>query len=129
MKYILELTEQQAFVAVKALELLTRVGVNQLGVISWEMNPEAADLVRDKLRELEDLLTRETAHSWGIHHEKVPTNSKIAYDIMQVVRYQLGMDRKAAAEAKGETVHHDVWLNDPMLIHEEKNPPRIKRKC
>lgn len=128
MKYILELTEKQAEVTVKALELLTRVGVNQLSLVAWEMNPETADLVRDELRRLEDLLTRETRHSWGILHEKVPVVSRIAYDIMQVVRYQLGTDRKAEAEAKGVAVHHNVWLNDPMFVHEGKNPPKIKRK-
>ncbi len=128
MKYILELTDEQAHALSRACELLTRVGVNQLDDVAWNMSEEAADIVRDELRGFSDFF-RNRGMSYSIRNEKVPKNSQIAYDIMQVVRHQLALDRQAAAEAKGEKLSMmGVDFNEPLFVYDEENPPTIKTK-
>ena len=98
--YTLTMSEEQAQVAVRALDLYTRIGIGQFEEAFRVYDPLNSELEPDERRGMEILVTevkRIYGHpmngSHGIHNDKVRDDFRAAYDIQQVIRNRIAFDR------------------------------------
>ena len=101
--YELSISEKQAQVLSRALEIFARLGELPLEVDKrgWH----------ETLEEIGELLSCHTKNnvdgyrsSWSIHASQVSKDSQIAFDLHQVVRYRLAWD-KAIADGIAKDEH------------------------
>ena len=126
--YSLKLNEEQLNVVMKALDLYSRL---QMGQVEELINPFSSPFSnrfvdRENVEKAVSVLKKEyfpelTRDSYnGIFSDKTPETSKIAYDIIQVVRNRLAYDKNPSG---GFTVDFD----DP--IKSSGQPlPEIKKE-
>jgi hypothetical protein len=127
-KYILHLTENQARVIVKALDLYSRIGMGQLGEIAYVLmnysKSSSDNEIQDRadrfhvLRERLDIISQSwmgRSGHYGISSEKISDVFRIAWDIQQVVRHRLAWDRNP----KGDIT---VDFDDPLKYSSEQLP-------
>lgn len=106
-KYQMELTEEQADIVVRALDLYTRIGIGQFdkmlevftGLGSGPRNPASESYI-NTVKEWET--GQPPNGSFGIHSSVVRNEFRQAFDICQVVRHRLAHDRNPG----GHSVHH-----------------------
>lgn len=103
--YNLTLTEKQATVLTRALDLFSRIGIGQFEEVinifrdehlsDPEMTPERIDEARKHIDHVKFMLTGHPANgSFGILNPRVSDDYRIAYDIQQVIRNRLAWDRR-----------------------------------
>ena len=109
MKYNLKITEEQADIIVKSLDLLSRIHMHQIeevtkilryavgGCNDWNGNK----IPYDKLNELEDkilnlkpLIGDPPNGSHGIHSHHIDEVARKAWDMQQTIRHRLAWDRE-----------------------------------
>jgi len=106
MKITLTVNESQAQTILTALDLYSRLLMGQFDVIEnvmkwrgdykfWEQ-PYGHDLSEKLLKTLRRLYIPELQRgdSWGISHPKNPAESKVAYDILQVLRHSMAWHKE-----------------------------------
>lgn len=97
--YTLTMSEEQAQIAVRALDLYTRIGIGQFEEILRVYDPlcEVFDAQRTSVRGSMDEIKAQAGHppngSHGIHNDKVRDEFRVAYDIQQVIRNRIAFDR------------------------------------
>lgn len=104
MKIKIECNKRQLGVIQEALDIYSRVKMGQFKEICrlWEHDTKIYERykdvqkIEDKIMEIRDLVypeLRDYAH-FGIYNDKCPEDSKIAYDLIQVMRYVIAWDRE-----------------------------------
>jgi hypothetical protein len=99
MKINIEVNENQAYTIRNALDFYSRFLMGQFEEIDRKMvefsdywkDFDKRDKIEELIKELRDLIYPELkgyAH-WGISNQNCPIDSKNAYDIIQVLRYEL----------------------------------------
>jgi len=105
---IVKMTEEQANVVLKALDLYSRLHLGQFREIQtiWQTNYLWA---KETLKELKKQLTGLEENEYhSICAEYVSQNAKIAYDILQTIRHRMAWDKNPNG---GLTVDYDEPLN------------------
>ena len=98
-KFVLELSELQAEVLIKALDLYSRIGIGQIGEVhniltlephikspsenTYQGIKNALDFVK------RELFGFEAGASFAMHAPQVPDKFKVAWDLQQVIRHKL----------------------------------------
>lgn len=123
-KYKLTLTEKQAEVVIKALDLYTRMGLGQLERVlevaalegqQWE-GPTDYETAESAMVTLKKALTGFALNaSYGIYSEKVRDTFRVAYDIMQVLRHSV-------AWAKQPEGGIETWFYTPLQTAQQPLP-------
>jgi hypothetical protein len=128
----LEVNKDQLRLIQRALDLYSRIGIGQFGVIkdhptferhlSTELKDEdgktdygryhkVRDSIDSMLIQPRNMLIQEPTHpqngSWGIHNSKVDESCREAYDIIQVIRHEFW---KADKDRSDITVDSSVHL-------------------
>ncbi len=98
--YTLNMSEEQAQILVRALDLYSRIGIGQFEEILDVYDPlhkrvpvEARDAARRLLNSVKAVYGHPANGSNGIHSPEVRDEFRAAYDIQQVVRHRLAFDR------------------------------------
>jgi hypothetical protein len=126
-KYTIDLTEDQAATVGIACELLARVGIGQVREVLRHV--QHLDGVKNNianemaLREMMETvgadLTGVRNGGPGIHHKSLPQRIRGAWDVAQVVRHRLALDRLAP----GEKINFmGVQYEDPVRAGDEPLP-------
>lgn len=110
--YQLIISEKQAQVISQALEIFARLGIGQFRDALEVLPLEAKrDGWHETLGQVGELLSRFTkgnvngrGSSWSIHVKQVSEESRISYDLHQVIRYRLAWD-KAIKDGIAENEH------------------------
>lgn len=98
-QYCLTISEEQADIISRALDLYERVGgLGQIEVVAepwiFRRDANALELARRALDQAKLYLTGfEYGASYGIYSEGVPDEYRVAYDLQQVIRYRLAWDK------------------------------------
>lgn len=109
-KYTIEVNEEQARTINKALDLYSRILMFQIEEIvnvllfskpdklqTWngeEIDFQDVHAIRDKIGEIkEQLLQTPSNASHGIHSPYIANSARVAYDIQQVLRHELYLQR------------------------------------
>lgn len=132
--YTLTITESQARVISVACEILARLGLGQFRD-ALDHLPQREDIDwsiwHDDMEIIGNLLSRHMlggVDGWrsnlGIHHQDVSEQSRIAWDLHQVVRHRLAWDRAIAyGHTDGTTRNWDemisVYYDDPSHVSDE----------
>lgn len=104
--YTITITEQQGYVLSAACEVLARLGTGQYDDALRRL-PQREDIDwstwHDDVRAIGQMLSRHMANgidgyraSLGINHAKTSKESKVAWDLYQVIRHRLAWDRAIA---------------------------------
>lgn len=96
----LTVTENQAAILSRACELYARLYMGQLKEVVWEITEQFDD--RDKYLEacrLVDEASRLVQNGLGIRNQGVPDQSRVAWDIYQVVRQALAYARRPEGDS------------------------------
>jgi len=86
-KYILEITEKQAELIMKSLDLYTRLSAGQLNELKEIGKVKPHEI---KLRTIQKAMFPKLDglnHSYGIHSKELPDKIREAYDIFKVMMY------------------------------------------
>lgn len=94
-KYQLELNENQLRVIEEALEVFSRLGTKQYGMVADHIIKEDGDVLswdeREKInryiREIEGFRMPPNA-SYGIHSKEISDRYRVAFDLLQVARHR-----------------------------------------
>lgn len=118
-KYVLTLDEEQANVLSMACELLSRIHMGQLKSVAdcfMAMDCCRWTEIRDKLEEIEPLITGRKNCFFGIHSKEIPNRARIAWDLYQVLRHRVSHDR-ADREGIPNDFSHRMTVNydEPMV--------------
>jgi hypothetical protein len=95
--YNLQITEQQANIIAKALDVYVRLGIGQVD----NALKDACDHFIDRnidvgLLGIKKLITGfDCGSSWGIHNEKVPSHFKNAYDIFFAIKHKFAVENNS----------------------------------
>jgi hypothetical protein len=98
--YTLTMSEAQARLVIRALDIFTRIGIGQfeevLAVYDRALNLDYQK--RERLRISLNSAKAEAGHpangSYGIHNPEVNDDFRAAFDIQQVIRNRLAFDQK-----------------------------------
>lgn len=112
MKLTITLSDKQADVLAKALDLYARVMVGQLEIVEEVLRFSHGDLDRDRLFQARGLLDSAKTLLWGfspgasygIHNNRAPDAARQAYDIMRAIQSCIARTRAAQSSGvlKGE---------------------------
>ena len=114
-KYTLTVTEKQLQTINNALELFIRVGLGQLQEIYYQVvlrhivARPGHEPDYEKIHKMLDVLAMELfgfetlGASWGMYSSELPNEFRRAYDIQQVVRNRLAVDRWEAKTEEQRT--------------------------
>lgn len=121
-KFVLELTELQAELLVKALDLYSRIGIGQIGevhnILTLEphTNPPGEHTYQGIKNALDfvkrELFGFESGASFAMHNSKVPEKFRVAWDLQQVIRHKLAWTANPAGGA-------GVSFHEPMKSSKE----------
>lgn len=98
-RIVLEMNGTQAAVLLEGLDLLSRLGTGQFDAIDrvsfLMMKGENRDIKEKTIEQLQKVYfpDLDIRSSYGIRSEKTEEASKIAYDIIQVLRHTLAWER------------------------------------
>ncbi len=112
-RYTLKISERQAGLISRAVELYARLGMSQFDVLDYFFwSKEIADLEKarqhlESLCQIHSGLPKGT--SQGIYSKKVHDDYRILFDLHQVIRNRLAWDR----DPKSKTFH-SVNYDEPM---------------
>lgn len=120
-KYLLELTEKQAFALEKATDLMTRIGLGQVLEVLRYLPKRGDEFdhreARHTLKNLIHLLGFSgEGESHGIGNLAVPPETHVAYDVGAVLRQVIAREKVKAGEWDGQ----GVWNRRPL--HYGKEP-------
>lgn len=116
--YILKITEDQAKIISKALDLYSRIFMGQFKEIldfqfGWKMELEDHEWCRKALQTVKRVATGlENNAYYGIFSEKISNKARAAYDIHQVIRNKLAWDNNPNG---GITVNFDKPINTSAM--------------
>lgn len=93
-KYNITVTESQALLLERALDLFTRIGIGQfeniIEVYDHDFRLDAE--TKEHMRTGTDIAKRAVGHptngSYGIHNTAVSNDFRVAYDLQQVIRHR-----------------------------------------
>jgi hypothetical protein len=97
--YKLTITEQQASIIVRALDLFARIGTGQFEEVlnvydrDFAFSPEAREGMRSALKAAKAHAGHPPNGSFSILNPKVSDDFRAAYDVMQVIRHRLAWDQ------------------------------------
>lgn len=95
MKITIECNEKQAYIIKDALDFYSRILMGQFSefenLFIGSYNYKYMNEINKLLMKIRDYIYPELKGyaSWGIFNKKCPENSKIAYDIIQVLRHEM----------------------------------------
>lgn len=98
--YTLTMSEEQASLLVRALDLYSRIGIGQfeevLEVYDHRMRRslEVREEIRAALKSAKMAAGHPSNGSFGINNQEVADEFRAAYDLQQVVRHRLAYDRR-----------------------------------
>jgi len=124
-KYKLTVTEKQANVIRKALEIYSRIGLGQFVEIlyhpQWWLNVNDTEKVHKDIDNLiKSVCGFENSNmSYGIYSEEVDDTCRVAYDIEQVIRHRISWDNNPEG---GFTVN----FGKPMKTSKKEELPKIE---
>lgn len=102
MKYVLEMSEEQAVAISEACEVAARIGMYQLHDIC-RLLPQSSEEDRKKHQEIYDLMWEKYLYyTHGMHGYKKPEQTNVLWDLHQVIRHKISWDRSPAG---GNTVN------------------------
>jgi hypothetical protein len=111
---LIRVTKSQAYTIIQALDLYSRVGMQQLEAVEqamrWDFNQRNVDIT-SMIRAAKRTLGQPDYGSWGIAQDQVSDKAKIAYDLQCVLRRPI-----ALAEAVDG---HSTWFNLPLHLGSE----------
>ncbi len=123
-KYSLTLSEHQADIVIRALDLYTRIGIGQFEEVEHVYSRtnlaadwKTAERIRAGLNIAKEAAGHHPNGSYSIHNDKVDDNFRAAYDIQQVIRHRLAWDR----QPEGSPRYH-VHFDAPQQISKEPLP-------
>jgi hypothetical protein len=139
--YQLQVTEKQLRLIRDAMELMSRIGMGQLGEIYHEVL-----LIRpakrpgfmpdyEKLHTLLQIMQKELygfqtgTASWGIHSPEIHDDYRMAWELYQVTRQILAEDRwNSTPEDQRDMLSKcSVEFDDPVLCNSQKQPlPKVE---
>lgn len=99
-KYNITVTESQANILVRALDLFSRIGIGQFeNVVEVYNHDFRLDAVKqERIRLCLQWAKEEAGHpangSYGIHNKAVSNDFRAAYDLQQVIRHRIAWDRR-----------------------------------
>lgn len=126
MKYQIEVSEEQARIISEALDLYMRVRLGQVEVIiePWrfairgDQQEQTAErlLVAERLvGDAKMALTGFTpTASFGIGHDAVPNDARIAQDIRQTIRHRMAWDRRPEGGHTADFHEPMSWGKQPL---------------
>jgi hypothetical protein len=97
--YTLTMSEEQAQIVVRALDLYSRIGIGQFEEILRVYDPccTLTSMMRDEARTHINCVKLAYGHpengSHGIHNPKVRDDFRVAYDVQQVIRNRIAFDK------------------------------------
>lgn len=122
-RYTLEVSEKQAEILVKALDLYTRIGIGQFEEIlslhresdSFQNNQNQVERLVSELKRT--ILGLEPNSSFGIQSKKVPDQYRVASDMVGMIRYTLLKDQPETPMSK-MSIFRDYplrWGDEPIV--------------
>ncbi len=109
--YTLNMSEAQAQVVVRALDLYTRIGIGQFEEILRVYDPlsetwgSGHKFALEFIKEIKAQAGHPMNGSHGIHNPKVRDDFRVAYDVQQVIRNRIAFDKNPEG---GMTVDFDT---------------------
>lgn len=95
--YNLQITEQQANIIAKALDVYVRLGIGQIdNALEDACNHFLNKNTEISLHSVNKLITGfDHGSSWGIHNENVPPHFKSAYDIFFAIKHKFAVENNS----------------------------------
>jgi hypothetical protein len=137
--YKLEITEEQAQIIQKSLDLYSRVLIGQfeevVNVVKWDADGwkdfdgnkipfENIHAFGDQIRNLKErLMSMPSNGSHGIHSPHVDDKARKAWDIQKVIRHKLAWDREGKDPSKDsrDSTMFGVSFDAPDVSSHDKN--------
>ena len=95
--YTLTMSEEQAQVVVRALDLYTRIGIGQFEEIFRVYDPKGElrnhSGASGLMNSIKNIVGHPANGSHGIHHPEVRDEFRAAYDVQQVIRNRIAFDK------------------------------------
>lgn len=125
-RYVLELSQGQAELVSRAVELYARLGMGQFEMLdrffSWEPKGSCLERARPLLQELVAIKNGRPHCYPGIHSKEISDDYRVLYDLHQVIRHRLAWDRDSHPEGwKG------VDYDEPRRASATESLARIDR--
>jgi hypothetical protein len=101
-KYQMTVSEKQAEILVRALDIFSRIGLGQFEEVLqvYDANLKLSYEQREQIRAGLVIAKGAAGHppngSYGIHNPEVREDFRAAFDVMQAVRHQLAQDKSHA---------------------------------
>lgn len=98
-RYVLELSEAQAELVSRAVELYARLGLGQFHLVldrffSWKGKESESARARPLLQALATIRNGDPHSHPGIHSKEISDDYRVCFDLYQVVRHRLAWDRE-----------------------------------
>ncbi len=133
--YLIEVNEKQARIISRGMEIFARLGIGQFrdALEQLPLKPNDVDFFTDCLPKVGELLKQhmvDHVDGWssnlGIHSPKVHETSRIAWDLYQVIRQRVAIDRAVQEEIIDNENSPRKWpemmgvcYDDPMVSSTE----------
>lgn len=125
-QYLLRVSEKQTRVLKDALDLYARIGMAQLTVVGEKIQewcPVGMDVTDPPLIALKRAVyTDLQGDYYSIRSPAVPADAKTAWDLQQVIRRPVALDRQEADRAAGKAVHSGVDTHSFMATNPDVPP-------
>lgn len=125
-QYLLRVSEKQTRVLKDALDLYARIGMAQLTVVGEKIRewcPVGVDVTDPPLIALKRAVyTDLQGDYYSIRSPAVPADAKTAWDLQQVIRRPVALDRQEADRAAGKAVHSGVDTHSFMATNPDVPP-------
>lgn len=134
--YKLEISEKQASIIQRALELFSRVHIGQLQYVLEQFRQHWIKPKKDcDFEECEKLMSLLKMHltgfkmneSYGIHSLEVDDDARIAWDLQQVIRHRVSWDREDNPKNRNWKTMMGVNFDEPMKSSSSECLSKIER--
>ena len=132
-KYRLTMTEGQAQVLQKALEIYSRLFIGQIKAAVEQIHfNNNREIDYQRVRKLSDQLKFELTGmqsnaSYGIYCNEVDDSARVAWDLQQLLRYQMAWDNNPKG---GNTVNFDKPMKsskkEPLALIEKHSEKKLE---
>lgn len=121
MDYQLEISHKQAITLQVACEMLARLHMGQINIVLSDcfirLPVEKLEELREKAKEVE-LLVRPSNAYYALHSKNLPEESRIAWDLNQVIRHKVSHDI-ADEEKTPKDKRWSVNYDEPFKLSSE----------